>query len=178
MVLVITSCSDFKATYDYDKEIDFTRYDSFVLLPWTEGDSLINRFDKERIENSVRKEMLDRGHAYQKQGAKLAVTLFMKHDNKTSTTAYSNQYGGYGYGYGYRYPGWGWGGGMSSTTYSDYDYTVGTLIIDVYDTKNKMLIWQGVGSGTVDDNPQTRERKIPFHIAYIFKKYPRKVQKY
>jgi hypothetical protein len=82
-------------------------------------------------------------------------------------------YGGY-YGYG---PGWGYGGGMSTTTYSEYDYTVGTLAISVYDAKEEKLIWEGVAQGTIDDNPQSREQKIPTTIAKIMASYPVKPSK-
>ena len=174
--VLAVSCSDLKITSDFDKEKDFDLYDSYVLLPWTQGDSLINKFDKERILNAVNKQMLDRGHAFNDSDPKLAVSVFLKLDNKTSTTAYSNYYGGYGYGY--AYPGWGWGGGMGATTYSDYHYTIGTLVIDVYDTKSKQLIWQGVGAKSVDESPQTREQSVPKMISYIFKKYPKSIQKY
>jgi len=126
-----------------------------------QGDSLINRFDKERILNSVKKQMVDRGHAYYEDDAKLAVSLFLKMDNRRSTTG-----------------GWGWGGGMSSTTYSDNYYTIGTLVIDIYDTKIKQLIWQRVGAKSVDEIPQSREKSVPKVISYIFRKYPRSIQKY
>ena len=172
--LVVSACSDLKVYSDYDKETDFDSFDSFILLPWTQGDSLINKFDKERIMNSVKNQMVDRGHAYYEDNAKLTVSLFLKLDNSRSTTTYSNYYGGYGYGY----PGWGWGGGMSSSIYSDNYYTIGTLVIDVYDTKSKQLIWQGVGAKSVDDIPQSREKSVPKVISYIFRKYPRSIQKY
>jgi len=77
-------------------------------------------------------------------------------------------YGGY-YGYG---PGWGWGGGMSTTTYDTYDYAVGMLVCDVYDTKAQKLIWEGVGKGTVSENPQKREASIPKVVAQLMAQYP------
>lgn len=175
-LVVLFGCSDLKVTSDYDKEVNFDDYDSFLILPWIQGDTLINRFDKARVVNAVKTQMMNHGHAYDETTPKLVVSLFLKLDNRTTTTAYTGHYGGYGYGYGY--PGWGWGGGMSSTTYSDYHYTVGALVIDVYDAKTKNLVWQGVGAGTVDDNPQSREQRVPRNISSIFKKYPKAIQKY
>ncbi len=67
---------------------------------------------------------------------------------------------------------WCYGGGMSTTTSNEYDYTVGTLAISVYDAKEEKLIWEGIGEGTVDDNPQSREAKIPSTIAKIMASYP------
>jgi hypothetical protein len=62
--------------------------------------------------------------------------------------------------------------GASSTTYNEYDYYVGTLVCDVFDTESKKLVWQGVVSGEIDDNPKTRERNIPRVVQEIMKKYP------
>jgi hypothetical protein len=77
-------------------------------------------------------------------------------------------YGGY-YGYG---PGWGWGGGMSTTTVNTYDYTVGTLVCSVFDTNEKKLIWEGSGSGEINENPQDRENSIPKAVSKIMAQYP------
>jgi len=62
--------------------------------------------------------------------------------------------------------------GYSSTTYHEYDYYVGTLVCDVFDSKTKKLIWQGVVTGEIDDNPKTRERNTPRVVKEMMKKYP------
>ena len=79
-------------------------------------------------------------------------------------------YGGY-YGYG---PAYGWGPSMSTahTTFNEYEYTVGTLVVDVYDAKNKKLIWEGVAQGTIDENPRGREENIKKVVAQIMARYP------
>lgn len=173
--VLLIGCSELKVVTDYDKQVDFNAFDSFTILPWEQADSLINSFDKERIVNAVKTQMMNRGHAYDTANPELAIMLFLKLDNKTTTRAYTSHYGGYGYGY--AYPGWGWGGGMTSTSYSDYHYTVGTLVVDVYETRTRQLIWQSVGAGTVDEDPRSRERSVPKAISYIFKRYPKPVQK-
>jgi hypothetical protein len=92
--------------------------------------------------------------------------------NKTqyNATTTGMGYGGY-YGYG---PRWGWGPGMtmSTTTVSEYNYTVGTLVIDVFDAKEEKLIWESIATKTVDDNPETREKNLPKVIAKIMAPYP------
>jgi len=49
---------------------------------------------------------------------------------------------------------------------------VGTLVCDVFDKSKEQLIWEGIGSGTVDENPNTRDKKIPVTIAKIMMQYP------
>jgi hypothetical protein len=77
-------------------------------------------------------------------------------------------YGGF-YGYG---PGWGWGMGHATTTFNTYDYKVGTLVVDVFDAKEKKLIWEGIGQGTINDNLKKRDENIPKAVAEIMKEYP------
>ena len=62
--------------------------------------------------------------------------------------------------------------GHATTTVSTYDYTVGTLVVSVYDAQEERLIWESFGSGTINDNPQKREKNIPYAVAQIMATYP------
>ena len=76
------------------------------------------------------------------------------------------------YDYGYNT---GWGGmgmGTSTTHFRETDYEVGTLVCDVFSSKAKKLVWQGVGKGTVDADPKTNDESIPKAVAAIMAKYP------
>jgi len=171
--LFLVSCSSIKTTVDYDKTIDFTQFKTYGYYGWVEGsDVILNQFDKERIEQAFAAEFKSRGIEYVEDGADIIVSLFIVVDQKTSTTAYTAHYGG-GYGgyYGYG-PGWGWGGGVSSTTYSSYDYLVGTIVCDIFEVATKKMIWQGVASGTVDDNPKNRDRRVSYTVQQIMAQYP------
>ena len=81
---------------------------------------------------------------------------------------YGGYYGGY-YGYG---PGYGWGGGHSTTTIQEYDYAVGTLVCDVFDAEKKVLIWEGIGTKTIVEDPAKREKTIPKSVQAIMAKFP------
>ena len=172
-VLVLGSCSSLKITSDQDDTVDFSKYKDFYYLGWAEeSDKMLNDLEKRRIEAAFRDEFTKRGIEFVNQSeADAAVSLFIVVDQKTSTTAYTNHYGGYGYG-GRMYPGWGWGGGFSSTTYSENDYLVGTLVVDVFDVNTKELVWQGVASKTISENPQQREKNIPRVAKALMSKYP------
>ena len=170
-ILSLAACSSTKFTSDMDKNADFSNYRTYEYYGWQENsDKILNQFDKERLEASFGDELAKRGMTYVESGGDAVVSLFIVVDQKTSTTAYTSHYGGGPYGYGYG--GWGWGMGHSTTTYNEYDYLVGTLVIDIFDAQTKNLVWQGVATGTVDDNPQTREKNIPRVVAQIMKQYP------
>lgn len=177
LFLVFTlGCSSTKITSDYDKEADFTKYQDFHYLGWAkDSDRIVNDLDKRRIEEAFGNEFARRGIEFVDQGeADAMVSLFIVVDQKTSTTAYTDHYGGMamGYGYGRGYPGWGWGGGMSTTRYQENDYLVGTLVVDVFDAETKKLVWQGVSSGTINESTKNREDRIKKVARAIMDKYP------
>lgn len=176
-IFFLGACSSITVTSDYDKEADFSKYKTFEYYGWAEeSDKILNRFDKERIETAFGDEFRKRGLEYVKGNGDMVVSLYIVVDQKTSTTAYTNHYNMGGYGYG---PGWGWYGGYggmgmgtSSTTYSEQDYLVGTLVVDVFDKAEKKLVWQSVGQKTVDENPNSRDRNSAKVAAAIMKPFP------
>ena len=137
---------------------------------------MLNDMDKKRIEDAFANEFYKRGLTYVKEGGDLVVTLFIVLQQKTEQQAtttgmgggYGGYYGGY-YGYG---PGWGWGSGYSTTTVTEYNYVVGTLVCDVFDKSEERLIWEGIASKTIDENPANREKNIPRNVEYLMRKYP------
>ena len=179
-LIILGSCSSITVTSDYDKEVDFSKYKTFEYYGWAEeSDKILNRFDKERIESAFGDEFYKRGLKYVKDNGDMVVSLYIVVDQKTSTTAYTNHHGMGGYGYGgagwYGGYGGGYGGmgmGTSTTTYSQNDYLVGTLVVDIYDKAEKKMIWQSVGQKTVDDNPDNREKNSAKVAAAIMKPFP------
>ena len=168
------ACSSTKITSDYDKTVDFTQYKTAEYYGWEENSNkILTRFDQERIEKAFGEEFQKRNIKFVEQGkGDIVVSLYIVTEQKQQTTATTTGvgggYGGY-YGYG---PGYGWGGGMSTTTYNTYDYTVGTLLISVYDAKEKKLVWQTRADGEVEENPEAREKSIPYMAAKMMAKYP------
>ena len=174
---VSASCSNVKFSSDKDGSVDFTQFKTLSYYGWQDNsDKILNSIDKERIEVAFGDEFRKRGLSLVERDGDIVVSLYIVVDQKTGTTAYTNHYGaggpgGYYGGYGYG-AGWGWGMGYSTTSYNEYDYYVGTLICDVFNSKTKKLIWQGVVSGEIDDNPKNRERNIPRMVKELMKRYP------
>lgn len=172
-VLFFSQCSNkLTISYDYDKDADFTQYETYSFYGWAkESGQIINDLDKARIEKAVADELQKRGLKYVEKDGDLTVSLFIQLDQKKGVNTYTDHFAVSPFGYRYG-PGWGWGYGYSTTRYHEYDYLVGTLVIDVFDHDQKKLIWQGVGSQTVDDNPKTREYGIKRAVRGIMSKYP------
>ncbi|MBU2554601.1 MAG: DUF4136 domain-containing protein [Bacteroidales bacterium] len=178
LLAFLSSCSSLSVTSDWDKSLNFEQFTSYSLLPWDQhNDSLVNPFQKERLLAAIKDQMNSRGYQYVETGGDLAVSIYITLKDQTGYTAYTDHYGMYGDGWGYGVP---WGfygggfGGVSSTTVTPYNYTEGTIVLDVFDSKDKKLAWQAVGKGVVSGNPQQTEKSIPKGIAKMFASYPKK----
>jgi len=175
--LILSGCSSVTVHSDYDKAVDFKQYKTYQFLGWAEeSNKILNRFDQERIQKAFGLEFDKRNMEYVESNGDLAVSLFVVVDKKTSVTAYTNHMGMGGYGYG---AGWGWYGGYggmgmgtSTTNYSENDYLEGTLVVDIYDTKTKKLVWQSVGQKTVDDNPKNADKNSIYVAEKMMKPFP------
>lgn len=172
------SCSGVKVVTDLDKTVDFTEHKSAEYYGWADNsDKILNDLQKARIEKAFGAEFKKRGIEFVEEGkGDMIVTLYVITEAKTQVTANTTSMGGYGgYGYGGYYgygPGYGWGGGHSTTTFNEYDYTDGTLIVSVYDAEKKQLIWEAIGSKTIDDNPRDPEANAAKVAEQIMYNYP------
>jgi len=173
-LFLLIGCSGIKVVSDMDSTVDFNRFKTFAFYGWAKNsDETINRFNRERIEKAVVREFKRRGVDVADKGqGDLLVCLHVVTKEKTQTVARTSYTGGghggyYGYGPGYR-----WGMGHSTTTFQDYDYTVGTLVVSVFDARKKELIWEASGTGTVDENPKNAEKEINEAVAKIMEAYP------
>jgi hypothetical protein len=79
---------------------------------------------------------------------------------------------GYGYGGGWYWGGYGGYGGMGSSTTRVRTYNQGTIVIDMWDAKAKELVWRGIVTDTISDNPQKNIDKINKGLARVFERYP------
>lgn len=178
MLAFLSACSTVSVTSDYDKSVDFTKLKTYEYYGWADGsDKLLNSLEKDRIEAAFEAEFTKRGIKHVESGGDMVIALYIMTQDKTqynaTTTSMGGGYGGYGGYYGYG-PGYGWGPGMgvSNTTVSEYNYTVGTLVIDIFHPGEEKLIWESIGKKTIEDNPQKAEKNLPKVIAEIMKPYP------
>ena len=161
-------CSSRKVNFDYDRSADFS---SFKTYAWYDGQQSIKEEDPlghQRVMDAVDQQMSAKGFSKASSNPDVYVT-YNAEDNEQVRMDTTSM--GYGYG-GDWYWGGGMGMGMGSSTTQVRTYTQGTLIVDIWDAKKKQLVWRGVGSETVSNNPESNAKKIDGTVADMFKKYP------
>lgn len=182
-LIFVASCSSIKVKSDKDKTLDFSGYSTYEFLGWDEGSSEeINNSIKKSIQRAIGNELTKRDLKFVKDNGQLVFSLFISVDDKTTTTAYTNQYLGSPYDLNV---GWGWGYGFiygdASTYfgihYSDEDYSEGTLVVDVFNKETKKLIWQGVATKEFERNPKDPEGNLRRVAAALMKDFPIKPKK-
>ena len=185
MMFSFSSCSGTKVLSDKDPNVNFENIKTYQFVGWSDdSDQLLNRFDRERIEQSFLREGTERGLTKVNSDPDVLVALFVVGEVRTQKTANTTTtgmgMGGMGMGGmrmgGMRHPGWGWGGGMnmaqSHTVINETNFIEGTLMIEMFDPIEKKLIWQAIGKQTVSEDPQKRAKDIPKKVEMIMRAYP------
>jgi hypothetical protein len=161
LLFVLASCQTIKYISDYNSSTDFTAYKTYNMMQWNKGnDRYLNNLDKQRVLAAIDMEMTRLGFTKSTTpDAMLNVHVII--EEKTGTHAYTTYMGGYYTPFGY-----------GVTTYQDYTYLVGTLVIDMFDEKTKQQIWQGGAIGEVEEGNERKEENVNRIINRIMKKYP------
>ena len=163
-VVLVSACGGAKVVIDYDREADFSQYKTFSYqegTPFTE-----NPLVDQRIVAAIERHLAQEGLQKVDSNADLHATYH-------AATGQQSEYYTTGYGYGVG-PGWRWGGGMASSTTREVSYTVGTLVVDLWDISDKQLVFRGSASGTVSDDPSKSTENINKVMDRIFENYPPK----
>jgi hypothetical protein len=170
----LAACSTpIKTAHDSDPEADFSRYHSWA---WISEESLIGArpgqiqatyvspIDERRIRSAVERELAAKG--YRKVApaeADLIVSFSIGTQEKTKIYSTPNAGAGY-YGYGYG----GWYGG---STVRSYQYTEGTLAIEIFDREARRAVWVGWGSKRLSNNDDS-EKVIDEAVKKILEPLP------
>lgn len=175
---------------DYDHHVDFSQYHSFCVDrvhasdPLYEGrlrDSLVYRLSHLNMTNAtgVMHTRTDRGPAPVDRPAPCDLTVRAIGSVRTQQE-YTTFYNGFGPGWGYG--GWGgpgfgwgwggWGGGPAVTRVEQIP--IGTLVVDLYDTRTHKLVFRGVATSDVSSHADKNTRRLNISIDKMFKKFPPK----
>jgi hypothetical protein len=168
LLLFVTSCVSIRVVSDYDQEADFKSYKTFAFYKTGIDKVEVSDLDKKRILRSIEKEMLAKGFV-KSNNPDLLVNIVTKANKRINVNNGANF--GMGWGWGWGFQPWFWGNGPMMNTVSTR--TEGVLLIDLIDTKQKELVWQGKGTGRLTlNNMSKKEARIQEFVAEIMKEYP------
>lgn len=157
IAFMVTSCSTVRVTYDFDRATDFNVYKTYNFHQKGIDKLEVNDLDKRRIISAIEAQMAAKGFT-KSSNPDLYINVLASSKEKVNID--NGYYGGY----------WGPYYGPSRV----YQYTSGTIIIDIVDDKRNILIWQGAGSGLDVPNLESKADQIPKAIEEILKNFPPK----
>ncbi|CAE6889636.1 MULTISPECIES: DUF4136 domain-containing protein [Pseudomonas] len=177
LLLMLAACQAPQPNRDYDTSKDFGAYRTWS---WKEpavqyrpqDPRLQSDLTDSRIRGAINEQLEQRGlrMAANNSSGDLQVQAWMIVDDKQQQV--STSYGGGGY--------WGgpWGGAYGGPAYIDtrtVDYQVGTLQIDMFDSKDGKLVWRASSQKILNDgalNPAQRDAEIRQSVGRILSQYP------
>src|SRR4029077_16632505 len=127
---------------DYDRSANFAQYKTYS---WEQVKTK-NALDIDRIKAAVNLALAAKGWTQVDSGGDVSIVAMEITRNQQTLNTFYDGFGG----------GWGWrrfgGGGFGEATTTTETYKVGTLVIDLFDSKAKKLLWRGASSDTLSDN--------------------------
>jgi len=157
MFLFVGNSSAQQVKTDYDRNANFGQYKTFSWQHLKTQDPL----DVDRIKSDVNAALTAKGWTQVASGGDVSIIAIQTTQDQQTLNTFYDGFGG----------GWGWrrfGGGATTTE----TYEVGTLVVDLFDTKTKQLIWRGSASDTLSNNSNKNIENLNKGVDKLFKKFP------
>jgi Domain of unknown function (DUF4136) len=157
---------------DYDHSVDFSQFHTYswgsVKTP--------NPFYVDRIKQAVDSQLQAKGWQQVPSGGDTEIFATGQVTNeKQLETLYSGYGGGWGRGWGWG--GWGGGGpGFGTATTTTYNQQVGNLVIDIFETGSKKLVWRGMSQRDLSSNASKNTKALDKDVQKMFKDFPPKAK--
>ena len=155
--LVSAGCSSvYDVQYDYERDTDFSRFQTYHWLPAGESaDS--NSLDIKRIRKAVDHVLASKGLTEMSDNPDLLV-----YEQLGSKDVVNIKSRGFRRGYG------------RSSRVSSYNYEEGSLTLKFADATSQELVWQGTANAEIDQvrTPEEREKLINEAVTKILKNFP------
>jgi hypothetical protein len=143
---------------DYDRSADFSKYRTYCWERVETKDPLWI----DRIKAAVSAVLSAKGWKEVASGGDVSIiAMEMAKDHQTLNTFYDG-FGG----------GWFWGGGFGDSTTTVDTYRVGTLVVDLFDTNTKRLIWRGSSSDTLSGKSDKNIKNLDKGVRKMFDHFP------
>ncbi|BCS32644.1 hypothetical protein TBR22_A18580 [Luteitalea sp. TBR-22] len=145
---------------DHDPDADFRRYATFM---WLKEPSTSSPLINQRITDAVVTGLTARGLRLVAADADLAIAVHTATEQAQTLHTFYTDIGG----------DWEWrGSSFGSATTSSTSYTVGTLVLDIFDASSRKAIWRGTGMKVLSEDPKKRSATIVGSVEKMLQDYP------
>jgi hypothetical protein len=164
-LVLLTSCGPtLTVTSDYDHTVNLSQFHTFKIVKLEQKYQALSQFNQTRIIKAVEDQMIAKGFTPSETPDLLInITSILKNEKHIVANSYT-------YGGGYR-P-YMWGGGNMSTTVNVQSYIAGSLIIEVANSANQKLLWEGIGNQDIDAPSKDPDKTIPAAVQKIMASFP------
>lgn len=169
--LAAVACSTIRVSDDYDPSANFAAYKTYAWLPEPPSPTGRPRLDsplvQERIRKSIDQSLAAKGFRQATESPDFLVRYDLIAERRVDVTTYDRTYYS---GYGYR---------MALPVTDVRQYDEGSLIIDVIDTREKKVVWRGIGqrrlrSETATLDPVKDQERIDEAVNAVLASFPPK----
>jgi Domain of unknown function (DUF4136) len=147
---------------DYDRSANFAQYKTYSWEHVKTQDPL----DVDRIKSAVNAALAAKGWTQVDSGGDVSIVAMEITQNQQTLNTFYDGLGG----------GWGWrrfgGGGFGQATTTTETYKVGTVVVDLFDSKTKQLIWRGSESDTLSNKSEKNIKNLDKGVEKMFKNFP------
>jgi hypothetical protein len=159
-LLFTASLSAQQTKTDYDRDANFSNYKTYS---WGKVHTE-NPLWVDRIKDSVNSALAAKGWNEVDSGGSVSIMAMEITETHRTLNTYYDSFGG-----GWR---WGRGGGFGDATTTEDTYRVGTLVIDLFDTNTKMLVWRGSASDILSNKSDKNIKNLNKGVAKLFSDFP------
>ncbi len=150
---------------DYDRSAAFSQFKTYS---WEQVNAQ-NPLWANRIKAAVNSALTSKGWTQVESGGDVSIMAMEMNETHKTLDTYYDGFGG-GWGWGRRFGGLENGFGESTTT--ENTYRVGTLVIDLYDSSSKNLIWRGSLSDVLSNKSNKNIKNLDKGVEKLFNRFP------
>jgi hypothetical protein len=143
---------------DYDRSADFSKYKTYM---WINVPRPENPLMTQRIIEAINEALAAKGLTLVSENADLGVSANATTRDKRTLETF---YGGF--------PGWGWQRPNGTPTAIVETYQIGTLVVDLFDTRTRRVAWWGSVANSISKKPDKNMRRLNKAVRDMFEKYP------
>lgn len=151
-------------TFSFERDANFSAFETYAWVDISDGGQPLDELTANQLKSAVEAELAMKGlQKADSSQADLLIGYQTAIRKERAITVYDT---GWGYGPGWRQ------GGIATTQPSTIP--IGSVVLDMYVRSQKLLVWRGNVTKTIDVNakPYKREKNIQKGIQKLFKNYP------